>query len=137
MSEHQIPTWQDQPAGGAASGSTTDRVKEKAGQAVDTARQKAGQAARQAEAKADEGIDKAAGGLDRTADMLRERGGQQGGVSGAATMVADRMDQAAQYLREKDTNQLMTDLEELVRRRPLESFAAAVGVGFLLSKALR
>ena len=143
--EATTTTWQ--PADGSQP-SATDRVREAAGQAqdkashaVDTGKQKAGQVAEQASAKADAGIEKAAGGLDRAADMLREKGQSMGGEGGtmqaAATKTAEQLDKAAQFLEGKDTDQLMAELEALVRRRPTESLLVAAGVGFLLAKALR
>ena len=127
--------------GGQGAGSPMDQARETATQAVDTAREKAGQVVEQASTKVDTGIDKAATGLDRAADMLREKtqgmGEQGGGVQAVATQAADRLDSAAQYLQGRDTDQLIADLEALVRRRPTESLLVAFGVGFLLSKALR
>ena len=126
-------------AGGQGSGSAADQAKEKAGQAVDTAKEKAGQVAEQASTTADAGIGKAATGLGKAAAMLREKsqaaGGQ--GVQSVATTAADKLDGAARYLRDKDGQQLVTDLEGLVRRKPTESLLVAAGVGFLLSKVLR
>ena len=137
--------------GGATGGSATERAQEVAGQAqekatqaVDAAKQKAGEFGDQATTKGDAGMDKAAEGLSSLAGTLRERGEGmegQGGAAGAlqtaTTTAADRIEGAAQFLREKDTDQLLTELEALVRRRPTESLLVAVGVGFLLSKALR
>jgi ElaB/YqjD/DUF883 family membrane-anchored ribosome-binding protein len=47
------------------------------------------------------------------------------------------LDQAARYLQDKDSAQLIADLEALVRRKPTESLLVAAGVGFLLSKIVR
>ena len=146
----------EEPAGardtmsGVSSGaSATDKAKDMAGQAqqkagaaVETAQQKVDQVTDQATTKVDAGIDKAAGGLDKLADTIRgraESSGQGGSSSMAsqATMVADKLDASAQYLRGKDTDQLITDLEALVRRKPAQSMLVAAGVGFLLSKTLR
>ncbi len=147
----------DQPAdtgdgmtgGGASGGSTADKAKEavgqaqqKAGSAMETAKQKTDQVADQATTKVDAGIDKAAGGLDKLADTIRSRAegaGESGGspMVSRATMVADRLDATAQYLRGKDTDQLVTDLETLVRRKPTQSLLVAAGVGFLLSRTRR
>ncbi len=104
--------------------------------AAGPAMEKAGQVKEQATQQVDTGLDKAAGGLDKLADTVRQQA-EGGKVPGQATMVAEKLDSAASYLRDKDTDQLMTDLEALVRRKPVESMAAAIGVGFLLSKALR
>lgn len=120
-----------------------DTAKEKAGQAKDQASAKADQAKAQASEKADAGIDQAASGVDKLADTIRDKAessgdeGAMGAITGQATMVADKLDQASGYLREKDSEELISDLESLVRRKPMESVAVAVGVGFILSKAFR
>ena len=120
-----------------------DTAKQKAGQAKDQASAKANQAKAQASEKADAGMDQAASGMDKLADTIRDKadgsgdGGAMGAVSGQATTVADKLDQASGYLRDKDSDELVSDLEALVRRRPMESVAVAVGVGFILSKAFR
>lgn len=117
------------------------QAKEQASQAVDTAKEKAGQVAEQATAKADVGLDKAAGGLDKAADVLRERGEAMGGQGSAVQSItataATRLDGAAQYLQDKDTDQLKADLEAMVRQKPTQTLLVAAGVGFLLSKIVR
>jgi len=115
----------------------TETAKAKAGQAKEQATAVAGQATEQAGEKVDVGMDKAAGGLGKLADTVRQQAEGGGPVPGQATMVAEKLDMAANYLRDKDSDQLIGDLEGLVRRKPVESLVAAVGVGFLLSKALR
>ncbi|MDQ3411540.1 MAG: hypothetical protein M3509_05420, partial [Chloroflexota bacterium] len=117
-----------------------DQAKQAAGQAIDKAGEKAGQVAGQAGAAADQGIHKAAEGLDQAADMIREKGKQVGpgtGVQTSVVMVADKLDAASGYLRGKDSDQLVADLEALVRRKPTESLLVAAVVGFFLSKVLR
>lgn len=126
---------------------TAEQVKgtaqEKAGQAKEQASAKAGQAKEQATAKADQGIDQAASGADKLAGVIRDKAqsgsheGAQGAAMDKATVVADKLEQTSQYLREKDSDQLVSDLEALVRRKPVESVVAAVGVGFILSKVFR
>lgn len=132
-------------------GQALDTAKEKAGQvgqqatqAMDTAKDKAGQVAEQASAKADQGIDKAAGGLGQAAGLLREKTEGLGGQGGAgetaqqlAGQAAQQLDTAARYLEGKDSDQLVADLESLVRRKPTESLLVAAGVGFLLSRIVR
>lgn len=121
----------------------TDTAKDKAGQVKDQASAKANQAKEQASDKADAGMDQAASGMDKLADTIRDKAqssgdeGAMGAVSDQATMVADKLDKASGYLREKDSDELINDLEALVRRKPMESVAVAIGVGFLLSKAFR
>lgn len=113
----------------------TSKAESKANQVTSQAKSKAGQVGSKAESKADEGMDKAASQLDTAADKLREQGESKGGKAAtAATTVADKLDGASGYLREKDSDQILTDLEDLVRRKPVESLVAAAGIGLLLSR---
>jgi len=102
------------------------------------AKQKASEVGHKAQDRADEGMDKAAAGLGQAAERIRAQGEQRGGtMATAATRTADSLDSASQYLRDKDTDQLLSDLEALVRRKPVESMLAAAGIGFLLSRLVR
>jgi ElaB/YqjD/DUF883 family membrane-anchored ribosome-binding protein len=120
-------------------------AKQKGQQAMDdmsqkgqNAKAKTGDAAHKAQEGADQGMDQAASGLNQASDMLRSKGGEQGGsVGSAAAATADKMDTASGYLREKDTDQIVTDLEALVRRKPTESLLVAAGIGFVLSKVFK
>lgn len=106
--------------------------------AAETAKEKAGEMTGKAQAGADQGMDKAASGLDQAADMLRDKGDQQGGsIASATARTADTLETASAYLREKDTDQLLNDLEALVRSKPTESLLVAAGIGFVLSKILK
>lgn len=112
-----------------------DQAKQKGQEVADQAKSKANEMTSKAESKADEGMDKAASQLDTAADKLREQGESKGGKAAtAATTVADKLDGASGYLREKDSDQILTDLEDLVRRKPVESLVAAAGIGLLLSR---
>lgn len=122
-----------------------DQAKAKGQQVADQARQK-GQQAKQkaseatdkAHAQADKGMDQAASGMDQAADKLRQRGQKQGGsVASATAMTADKLESASSYLRDKDTDQIVDDLEALIRSKPTESLLVAAGVGFVLSKLFR
>jgi len=55
----------------------------------------------------------------------------------AAAKTADTLDSASQFLQNKDTGQLMDDVEALVRQKPVESLLIAAGIGFVLSKIVR
>ncbi len=118
-----------------------DTAKKKATEAADTAKKKANQVVGQASTKADMGLDKAAAGIGKAADMLHEKAqganGQSGGLMGMASQTADKLDGAAQYLKEKDSSQLVADLEAMVRQKPVQSLLIAAGVGLLLSKMMR
>jgi ElaB/YqjD/DUF883 family membrane-anchored ribosome-binding protein len=115
------------------------QISEQAGSVLDSAKDRASQMTEQATSAADTGMDKAASGLDTVAGTLRERGDAMGGGSMAsiATTAADKMEAGAQMLREKDTEQIVSDLEALVRRKPVESLVVAAGIGFVLAKIVR
>jgi ElaB/YqjD/DUF883 family membrane-anchored ribosome-binding protein len=129
-------TWRDQGESAQSSqgGSKTDTAKQQA----QHAKEKAGDMAGQAHDKADAGMDRAAEGLGRAAETLREQGdSREGKVGNVATSAASALEQGAEKLRTSDTDQLMNELEAMVRRKPIESMLVAAGVGFILSKALR
>lgn len=119
-------------------GAMAGQAQEKAGEMAGQAREKAGAMADQAQEKADLGMQKTADGLERAAETIRDKTQGQGStMSAAATNAADALEQGAGYLRATDTEQLLSDLEDMVRQRPIESLLVAAGVGFVLSKALR
>ncbi len=112
-------------------------AQEKAGHLTETVQEKAEHLGQQAHTMSDRGIDSAASGLDQAASMLRQQGESHEGTLGtAATKTAETLDSASSYLRDKDTDQLLDDLEQMVRRRPVESVLVAAGIGFVLSKVL-
>lgn len=107
-------------------------------QSAQQAKQKAGEMAGQAQEKADVGMEKAAEGLHRAAETLRSQGeGREGTVGSVATSAAGALEQGAERLRGSDTEELLNEVEAMVRKRPVESVLVAAGIGFVLSKALR
>jgi len=129
----------DPAEGGADSGQpTADQVGGAASSIADATREHMSSAGSAVQEKADQGMDKAAEALNRTAETLRAQGEQRDGtMASVATKAADTLETTSAYLRDKDTDQLITDLESLVRRKPVEALLAAAGVGFVLSKLLR
>lgn len=122
---------------GSESGSVQDQVREQTDKVISTATQKATTLADQASTSMDAGLEKASGGLDALAGTLRERSQSLGGAQSIATAAADKLESGAEMLRGQSTDQLMAELEALVRRKPVESLLVAAGVGFVLSRALR
>lgn len=152
----QAPTTGSRGESTSGAGNTADEARAKGQQAKDQAtekgqqvmdqasekghqaREKVDQASGMAQERADQGMDRASQGLDQAADMLRDRGANQGGAMGsAATTAADTMESASTYLRDKDSSQLMDDLEVYIRRNPTTSLLAAAGIGFVLSKVFK
>ena len=137
-------TGSTQSGASAQAGKVADQAQEKVGQAKDKATEvkdqatdKAGEVKDQAVEKADQGLEKASGGLSTAADKLREQSGEGGPLPAQAGMVADRLEQASSYLKDKDTNEIISDLEAFVREKPVESVIGAVAIGFILAKILR
>jgi ElaB/YqjD/DUF883 family membrane-anchored ribosome-binding protein len=114
-------------------------AQEQADRVIDTATTKAAEIGEQATQKADIGKEKAATGLETIAGTLRDRSQAmgEGQLQSVAATAADKLESGAEMLRQKNTDELIADLEALVRRRPVESMIAAAAAGFFLSKALR
>lgn len=119
-------------------GDMAEQAQDKAGRIAGQAQEKVENAAGQAQEKADMGMQKAADGLERAAETLRSRSDSQGGAVGDAAMsAAGALEQGAEYLRGTDTEQLLNDVEAMVRRRPVESLLVAAGLGIVVAKAMR
>ena len=106
------------------------------------AKDRIGDAAARAQKKvqetADQARDSAAGGMRSAADKLREKTTGSGGIQEAAgTRLAEGMDKTARYLREHDTQSMLSDLESYVRQHPARSIIAAVAAGLLIGRRLR
>jgi len=129
---------------GSGTGSTgvssmQEQVKEQTDKVISTATQRASKVADQASSSADAGMERAAGGLDTIAGTIRDKSQSMGGgqVQTMANAAADRLESGAQMLRSQNADELVSELEALVRRRPMESLLVAAGAGFILSRALR
>jgi len=110
---------------------------QKLNQAANEVKDRVQEMGRKAGDKVDEQRQRAAGGLDRAADTLHERadalpGGER--VQGMAHATADNIHATAEYIRDHDFSALMKDVEDLVRRHPGPSMAAAVFAGFMVGR---
>jgi ElaB/YqjD/DUF883 family membrane-anchored ribosome-binding protein len=100
--------------------------------------QKATEFSERARERTEEGMHKAASSMDETAQKLRERTeGKEGIQAKAGEKTADAMEKTANYLREKDTQQIMDDVERYVKEHPVQAVAGAVVSGFILARILR
>ena len=80
----------------------------------------------------------AASGLEKAASTLRDNaeslpGGEK--VSHLAHSAAEKLSSTAGYVREHDANQMMADVERLVKNNPGPSLLAAAAIGFLVGRA--
>lgn len=72
--------------------------------------------------------------LNRTASTLHKQGDNAASVAHAT---ADKFQVAAGYVREHDLKAMMGDVQDLAKRYPGQSLAAAAVVGFLLGRLFR
>jgi len=82
----------------------------------------------------------AASSLDSAASEIRAKadalpGGAQ--VSRFARRAADKIGGAAQYVREHDVKDVMSEVESFVKDHPTQALIGAVVVGFLAGRSMR
>lgn len=80
----------------------------------------------------------AADALHNTASGLRSTVATSGeAITRFAHTAADQIERTADYVRGKDSREMLSDAELLVRRSPLLSLAGALALGFLVGTWLR
>jgi len=84
--------------------------------------------------KIDQSRSSAAGALDKTASSLHSGSDQ---ISGVAHSVADKVQATADYVRRTDVRGMAEDVQDMVKRYPGQSLAAAAILGFLFARGLR
>ena len=126
--------------------SKTDQAKETAQQATQQAKETAQQATQQARGRVSDQVDQrstqageqatdVAQALRQSAQQLRE----QGKESAAKPMeqTAERVERAGTWLRESSGDQILHDVEDFGRSKPLAVLAGGAVVGFALSRLLK
>lgn len=113
-------------------------IRDQAGRTAADVRDKVADLGRKAEEKIDQGRVRAADTVDSAAVKLRDRADQFASTtSHAAHNVTDKLQSAADYIRDNDARAMMEDVADFMRRYPAQSLAAAAVVGFLAGRALR
>jgi len=146
---------QDQPSTGAQSqGEMMDQARQRVEQAREQSRpmteqvqQKAGETVNQAQERAKsmmaEQKERAAGSVESMAQALRQTGEQLRSQDQAATVapyvdrVADQIEQVSNYLRTKDVNELIDDVERFARREPALFVGGAFALGLLAARFMK
>jgi hypothetical protein len=90
-----------------------------------------------AQEKAEVGKDKVADGIEGAVGTMREKMPSDGMVGKAGTKAADGLERTAGYLRDHETTELWSDVQEYVKLHPATSLVGAVAAGFVLSRILR
>lgn len=111
------------------------------GQAVNSAATAAGQKASELATAAGQRADEAAGtvgkGAQSLADTVRKQGPQEGVLGQATRGVASGLEQAGKYVEDKQLSGMADDVGSMIKANPVPSVLIALGVGFLLGRALR
>jgi ElaB/YqjD/DUF883 family membrane-anchored ribosome-binding protein len=121
-----------------------DEAEKRTHEMTDQAGQKAEQARNEAQGKMDEGKqraeqgkEQAASGIGKAAEQVRNRTQEQGGAAGqVGEMVAGQLDKTSQYLHQHDTDEMLHDFQEYVRKHPIQAVAGATITGFFLARIL-
>jgi len=133
------------PAAGAGDSGTSDaqdKAQEVTGQAQQMAQGAAGQAQdklreqlEQRSSQAAEQINQQASDLRSVAEALREQG--KDGPAKAAERLAGYAEKVGGYLRDKDSDGLLSDAEDFGRRKPAAVGGGGLVLGFLASRFLK
>ena len=145
----------NRPNTGSATERELDRTADKAHDTIDAARDKAADLANQAQKvgsqvadqaqkvgsqvadKADAATTTVGEKMTDVAQTIREKSPSSGPVADAADTAAQTLERAGSYLREQDLSDIRADLENIIRRHPIESLLVGLGVGYLLARSMR
>ena len=134
---------------------TVDRASDTAHNAVDTVTDKAQQVASDVKDRAQQAASKAQDigqqAVDRADDAtttvgekmtdaaqaIRERAPATGTVGNVADTAATTLERAGTYLQQQDLADMRSDLENIIRRHPIESLLVGLGAGYLLARSMR
>jgi len=86
--------------------------------------------------RADDAATAAGRGMQTVAGTIRDHAPHEGYLGAAADTVSKTIEKGGQYLQNEKFSGMMEDVTDVVRRNPVPTLLLAVGVGFLLSRAL-
>lgn len=121
-------------------------VKEQAQQVTQQTQEKAGQAMEQVREQTKSQLagqkEQAAGGLNSVAQALRQSGQHlreqdQGAIGQYADKTAEHVERFSGYLREKDVEQLVNEVEGFARRKPALFLGGAFALGLMGARFLK
>ena len=125
-------------AQGRYSATDAETIKAQASHTAAEVKDRVADLGRRAENKLDQGRLRAADTVDTTAATLRDKADRfASATSQTVHNVTDKLQSAADYIRDNDARAMMEDVADFVRRYPAQSLAAAAVVGFLAGRALR
>jgi len=121
-----------------------NKAKDAAQSAADTARDAAshlGQAASSAAntvgKKAEEWTAGAGSRVESLGETVRNQGPHSGMLGRANEAVAGGLENAGEYIKDKNLSGMMGDITDLVKRNPIPALLVGLGVGYLVGRAMR
>jgi ElaB/YqjD/DUF883 family membrane-anchored ribosome-binding protein len=123
---------QAKEAAGQAADKAQDAVS-KTGEAISHAASAAGQAIGQTAESATAAV---GSGIQNLAGTVRDSGPREGMLGTATRTVADSLEGAGKYLEDKNLSGMMDDINGLIKRNPVPAVLLALGIGFLVGRAL-
>ena len=112
-------------------------VKDKAQQVAGDVKDKAQEISSQVADRADAATTTVGEKMNDAAFALRQNAPNTGPLADAADTAADTLQRAGTYLQEQDLSDMRTDIENLIRRHPVESLLVGFGLGYLLARGMR
>ena len=85
----------------------------------------------------DRGVAVAGTGVASAADTVRKYGPQSGMMGQATEAVASGIEHAGHYFEDKGLSGMTSDLGNMIKSHPIPAVLIAVGMGYLLGRALR
>ena len=117
-----------------------DTIKNTVSETAERAQEKLKGIGRSVEDTIDENREPAADKLQGVASSLHEKAASlrsRDRVADFADSAAHKVEATAQYVRDHDVQDMVADMENLIRRHPGQSLMAAAAVGFLLGRTFR
>jgi ElaB/YqjD/DUF883 family membrane-anchored ribosome-binding protein len=113
-------------------------AKQQAGEMLGQAKEQATNAFTQQREQAVSGLGSLADALRNTAQSMKDSNdGAQAGIARFVDDAAERLSQSADFLRDKDTSQLLHDVQDFAKKQPLAFVGAAFGVGIIAARLLK
>jgi hypothetical protein len=118
---------------------TAQQVKQKVGEVADRAQERVKEAARDQKTHAVEELGTVASAFRETGEHLRghDQGTMANTMGQYTDKLAEQIDRFAQQLRQKDVNELISDVENMARQQPAIFLGSAFAAGILLARFLK
>lgn len=116
-----------------------DKAKQMTSDVKDAARDaqhKAEAVASDVNVRADETMTTAGEKMEELAQTVRDKA-PEGKLGDVAYTAANKLEEGGRYLQEADLESIRSDLERVIRERPIESLLIGFGIGYLLARATR